>query len=241
MARLRNRAQDLVSVIERRRHEFRRFAASVAEHDSLVARAFVLVARAVDPLRNVGRLGVQQNLDIGFAPIEPRLLVADILDRLANGRIDSVVRDFWSADLAGDDHAVGRRQGLAGDANLIGIDARLRPFTEEQIDDFVRNPIANLVRVPFGHGFTGELVILTSHIHDSPAGRPPPRRLRPHGSVWPRSGRFCQRAFDASSRFWPDRSLYRTDEPPPSSSGEASETTRSTIRRRTLGSRTRKN
>ena len=83
-----------------------------------------------------------------------------------------VVGDFRPADFAGDDDAVGRRQRLAGDADLIGIDARLRPLAEEEIDDFIGNSIANLVRMPFGHGFAGELVILTSHIHDSPAGAP---------------------------------------------------------------------
>ena len=45
-------------------------------------------------------------------------------------------------------------------------------FAEEQIDDFIRNSIANLIWVPFGHGFTGKLVILTSHIANSPAGAP---------------------------------------------------------------------
>ena len=175
VARLRDRAQDLVRVIERRRHVFRRLAAGVAEHDALVAGALVLVAGGVDALGDVGGLRVQQHFDIGVAPVETLLLVADVLDRLANGRIDLVTRDFRPADLAGDDDAIGRRQGLAGDADLIGIDARLRPFAEEEIDDFIRNSIANLVRVPFGHGFTGELVILTSHIANSPAGAPAPR------------------------------------------------------------------
>ena len=241
VARLRDPTQDLVSVIERRRHEFGCFSAGVAEHDALVACALVLVAGRVDALGDVGGLGVQQHFDVSVAPMKAVLLVADVLDRLANGCIDLVVRNFGAAGLTRDDHPVGGGQGLAGDADLIGIDARLRPFAEEQIDDFIRNPIANLVRVPFGHGFTGELVILTSHIHDSPAGAPAATTIvRPHGCLWARRRRFCQRAFDASSRFWSDRSLYRTDEPLPSSSADASEMTRSTIRRRTLGSRTRR-
>ena len=74
-----------MGVIERRRHQFGRLVAGIAEHDALVARAFVLVARGVDALRDIGRLGVQQDFDIGVAPMEPVLLVADILDRRAGG------------------------------------------------------------------------------------------------------------------------------------------------------------
>ena len=166
VARLRDRVQDLVSVIERRRQELRRFAAGITEHDSLVACAFILVTGGVDPLGDVGRLGVQQDLDLGVAPVEALLLVADILDRLARGRLNLFVRNFWSADFPGDNDAVGRGEGLARDADLIGIYACSFPFSKEQINDFVGNPVANLVRMSLGHGFTGELVVLTSHIHD---------------------------------------------------------------------------
>ena len=183
-----------------------------------------------------------RHFDVSVAPMEAVLLVADVLDRLCERLLRSRRgRNFRAADFAGDDDPVGRRQRLAGDADLIGIDARLRPFAEEQIDDFVRNPIANLVRMAFGNGFTGELVILTSHIHRFSCWGA--RRHDDCATSRMSLGaqrRFCQRAFDASSRFWSDRSLYRTDEPLPSSSGDASEMTRSTIRRRTLGSRTRR-
>ena len=46
MAGLGQGAQDLMGVIDRRRHELRRLAAGIAEHDALVAGALVLVARA---------------------------------------------------------------------------------------------------------------------------------------------------------------------------------------------------
>ena len=63
MARFGEIAKDLVRVLDRRRHEFRGLAAGVAEHDALIARAFILVAGRVDALRDVGGLGVQQHLD----------------------------------------------------------------------------------------------------------------------------------------------------------------------------------
>jgi hypothetical protein len=34
--------QDLVGIVERRRHELRRLAAGIAEHDALIARALIL-------------------------------------------------------------------------------------------------------------------------------------------------------------------------------------------------------
>ena len=96
--------------------------------------------------------------------------------------------DFRPADLAGDDDAVGGRQRLAGDADLTGIDARLRAFAEEQIDDLVGDAVADLVRMTFGHGFAGELVILTSHIDDSPAEAPVAATLRGLTDVAGRAG-----------------------------------------------------
>ena len=64
MARLGNEAKDLVRVLNWRRHEFRGLAAGVAEHDALVAGAFVLVAGRVDALRDIGGLGVQQHFHL---------------------------------------------------------------------------------------------------------------------------------------------------------------------------------
>ena len=83
MPRLRDETEDLVTVVDRRRHQLRGLAAGIAEHDALVAGTFVLVAAAVDALRNVGGLWVQQHLDVAFVPVETGLLIADVLDRQA--------------------------------------------------------------------------------------------------------------------------------------------------------------
>ncbi len=55
--------EDLVGVIDRRRHQLRRLLAGIAEHDALVARAFVLVAGLVDALGDVEDWAMQQDLD----------------------------------------------------------------------------------------------------------------------------------------------------------------------------------
>ena len=51
--------EDLVGVVDRRRHQLGRLVAGVAEHDALVAGALVLVAGGIDALGDVGRLAVQ--------------------------------------------------------------------------------------------------------------------------------------------------------------------------------------
>src|SRR5271169_3731005 len=120
----------LVRVKERRRHQFRRLAAGMSEHDALVARALVLVAGSVNALRDIGRLLVQEDFDLGVAPMETLLLVADVPYRLARHLLDDRMGEFGAARLAGDDHPVRGRKGLAGHADLVGIDSRLRPLTK---------------------------------------------------------------------------------------------------------------
>ncbi len=142
-----------MGVIERRRHQLRRLAAGVAEHDALVARALVLVAGGVDALGDVGGLRVQQHLDLGVAPVEAVLLVADVLDRLA--RAVSTICSVGS---------LGPRTSPAMTTRLVvasvsqatriwyGSIPALRALAEEQIDDLVGDPVADLVGMPFGHG-----------------------------------------------------------------------------------------
>ena len=81
-------------IIKGRWHEFRRFAAGVAEHDALVACPFILIAASVYALRNVRRLRVQQHLDLGVAPMKAVLLVTDILDRVTGRRLDLFFRKY---------------------------------------------------------------------------------------------------------------------------------------------------
>ena len=163
VARFGDEAEDFVRVIDRRRHQFRRLAAGVAEHDALIARAFVLVAGGVDALRDVGGLGVQQHFDLGVPPVEAVLLVADLLDRRAGRFLELDRAKVGAAHLAGDDDAIGRRQRLASDADLIGVDARARAFAEEQIDDLVGDAVADLVGMALGNRLAGEQVILSGH------------------------------------------------------------------------------
>ena len=109
------------------------------------------------PLRDVRRLGVQADVDVGGAPVEPLLLVADVAHRGADDALDLGRRDLGAAGLAGDDDEVGGRQGLAGDAG-VGVAGG-----EKGVDHGVGDAVAHLVRVALGHRLAGEEVVGPGH------------------------------------------------------------------------------
>ena len=157
----RQRPQDVVRQVDRRGHQLVGFAARIAEHDSLVAGAYVLVAAGVDALGNIGRLGVHEAIDLRRPPMEPVLLVADAADTIAGDLLAAVVIDrVGTTDLAGKNDLVRRDQGF-------DRDPRVRIGGHVGVDNRVGDLVANLVRVPFGHRFAGENVISRCH-------RPPP-------------------------------------------------------------------
>ncbi len=155
--------EDLVAVIERRRHQVGGLVGRIAEHDPLVARAFVLVARGVDALRDMGGLAVQPVDEFELLPVEAVLLVADVLDHAAHGLLDlferagspfAVFVNALAADFARQHHQLGGGQGFAGDA-------RLRILRQEKIDNGIRDLVRDLVRMAFGNAFGSEQIIGT--------------------------------------------------------------------------------
>src|SRR5882672_2255609 len=150
MPGLRERAQDVVGVVDGSRHETFGLATGIAEHDALIAGAFVLVALGVHALGDVGRLRVNEGLYFHFLPVKAFLFVADVLDGAAYHLLQQFVGDrSGTTRLAGEKDAVRRRHGLDGDAR-IGI------RREIGIDDGVGDAIANLVGMAFGNGFARE-------------------------------------------------------------------------------------
>ena len=163
--RLRQRAQNVVRELDGRRHQLRGLVAGIAEHDSLVARALVLVGAGIDPASDVGGLGVQMNLHIGTVPVEAVLLVADVTNGLPDDLVDALLVDDGlaahqrvgtfvitsQADLAGEHDAVGRDQGLARNAGM-------RIGREKSIDNGVGDAVADLVGMAFRYGFAGEQI-----------------------------------------------------------------------------------
>ena len=142
--------QDGVGVVDRRRHQRVGLAAGVAEHHALVAGALVLVAGGVHALGDVGRLRMQVAGDLRLVPAEAGLVVADVVDRHAGQMGQQVGRDRGrAAGLAGEHHAVGGDQRLAGDAR-VGVGG------EVGVQHRVAEPVGDLVGMAFGDGLGGE-------------------------------------------------------------------------------------
>ena len=131
--------------MDRRRHQRVGLAAGIAEHDALVAGAFVLVAGGVDADGDVGGLRVDQDLDVGLLPVKAFLLVADVLHRLTRRSFDQLVGDrLGTPDLTRQHELVGRRQRFDSNAGI-------RVMAEIKIDDSVGNAVADLVWMALGN------------------------------------------------------------------------------------------
>ena len=163
--------QDPVREENRRRHERAllvdlALGAGVTEHHALVARALFLAALlflGIDAHRDIGRLAVQQHLDVGAVIGEAVLVVADVLDHIARDLADQFAIDHrdavdipeqLAAALAGDHDLVGRAQRLAAepciDEAVVG-DAELDVLLDEGIEDRIGDLIRDLVRMTFGN------------------------------------------------------------------------------------------
>jgi len=110
-----------VREVDRHRHQDRRFAAGVAEHQALVAGALVeiIVVRAIHALGDVGRLLADSDQHRAGVVVETNLgrIVADALDGLPRDLV--VVDDRRGGDLAGDDAQTGGQERLARHARMF--------------------------------------------------------------------------------------------------------------------------
>ena len=137
----------------------------------------------VDAHGDVGRLAVQQHLDVGAVIGEAVLVVADILDDAARDFGDHLAIDHGlvavlveqrrlAAAFAGDDDLVGRAQRLAAEPGIhlafVG-DAELDVVLDEGIEHGVGDLVADLVRMAFRHGLAGEQIIGTWHSETLPS------------------------------------------------------------------------
>ena len=116
-----------MAVIQRRWHQVRRFSRGITEHDALVARAFVLVARGVYALRDVRRLAMQVIFKAQSFPMEAVLRVTDFLNGAADGGLDfclgalgplTIFIHAFAADFACEHNQLRGGQGFARDARF---------------------------------------------------------------------------------------------------------------------------
>jgi hypothetical protein len=126
------------------RHQLRGFAAGVAEHHALVARAFL-----VDAHGDVAGLLVEGHQHAAGVGVEPHVAggVADLADDLADDLGD--VRVGRGGHFAGDDDQAGAAERLAGHA-AAGV------IRQEGIEHGVRDLVGNLVGVAHRDGFGRE-------------------------------------------------------------------------------------
>ena len=165
---LRHPAQDFVAVLDGGGHQLRGLAAGIAEHQALVAGAFVLVRarprRSVHAHGDVAGLLVHHAEHGAVAPVEGGLFVADLAHGLARELAHPLAGDGGGTpDFAADHDQVGRHHRF--DAAAVELRLALR---HEGVHDRVRNPVANLVRMAFGHRLAGEVIIAFEHAADAP-------------------------------------------------------------------------
>ena len=129
-------------------HQHIGLAAGIAEHQTLVTCALVLVVAAIDAHRDVRGLLVQVILEFEMGVVELVLLIADIGNGAANRALDGIHNAghlvLGGTHLTADDHAVRGGKCLAGHTGF-------RFLSEEQVKDSVRHPVAKFVRMTFGH------------------------------------------------------------------------------------------
>ena len=103
-------------------HQHIGFAAGIAEHQALIASAFIFIVARINTHRNIGRLFMQVILEFKMRMVKFVLLIADIFDRGAHCRLDRL-HDAGQIILAGahfaaQNHPVGGGKCLTGHTGL---------------------------------------------------------------------------------------------------------------------------
>ena len=151
--------------MDRCRHENIGLTARIAEHQALIARTLILVARSINALGNIHRLGMNVTINFGILPVETVLLVTDRLDGSAGNFFHTRgVNILGATDFAGHHDPIGGGQGLDSHTAL-GV------TRQECIDNGIGNPIANLVGMSLRHGLTGKKIISFGHGNRPPCNR----------------------------------------------------------------------
>jgi hypothetical protein len=152
------------------------FGAGEAEHHALVAGPLllaILLLFRVHTHRDIRRLAMQQDLDIGAVIRKAILVVTNVFDDAARNFGDHFpVHDGLGAvfvkqrglatALTGNDNLIGGAQRLAAEAGIYGAlvgYAELEIVLDERVENGVRYLVTNLVGMPLRDGFAGEQII----------------------------------------------------------------------------------
>jgi hypothetical protein len=178
---LRQHLQNLVREVDWGGHERAllvdlALGAGEAEHHALVARAlllFALLLLGIDAHGDIGRLAVQQHLDIGAVIGEAVLVVADVAHNVARDLTNQLAVDHGvvavfaeqrrlATALTSNDDLVCGAECLTPEPRIhqaVVGDAELDVVLDERIEDRIRNLVADLVGMPFGNGLAGKEII----------------------------------------------------------------------------------
>ena len=99
----------------------------MAEHQSLITSAFILIPRRIDALSDIRRLGMHINVHFSLFPVEPILFITDVLDGSSSNvfhhiRGNCIRATDLTDDLAGEVEPEGVVDGLL-EAELTGLTA----------------------------------------------------------------------------------------------------------------------
>ena len=150
-----------MGILDRSRHKRVGFVGRVAEHNALIARAFVFIRGRIHALRDMRGLFVQQVRDLYGLVVEFVLLIANVFDASAGDRVDlaHVIFEFVRIRQA---HLTANNNAVCGGKGLC-CNARLGFLGEESVKDGIGNAVADLVWVSFRNGLGSERVILSCH------------------------------------------------------------------------------
>ena len=180
--------------------------------------SLALLLLGVDAHGDVGRLAVQQHLDVGAVIREAVLVVADVLDHAAGDLGDQLAVDHrhavdgleqLAAAFAGDHDLVGGAERLAAQASVdlaVVGDAERDVLLDEGVENGVGNLVGHLIRMTLGYGLAGEQIIGVGHLSTLPqrAGiRAAPDNSMRRFLQCPRSAVKMWAVVGKSRRWWP--------------------------------------
>ena len=135
--------RQLVRELDRQRHQFGGFGASVTKHQALVASALFRRVAAINALRDVWRLLFNSNEHAAGGCIKAHSRAGETNFTHSFARDLLVIHRCFGGDFTGDHHKTGLREGFASDAAVWVL-------CQTRIEHAVRNSVAQLVWVSFG-------------------------------------------------------------------------------------------
>ena len=138
--------ENLVRIMDCRRHQDIGLAAGIAEHQTLITCALILVVTFIDAHRDIGRLLMKVVLEFQMRVMKFFLLIADIGNGTANRALDRCQNAgelvLRGANFTANNHPVGCGKGFTGNA-CLGL------FGQKQVENSVRYAVTQLVGMPF--------------------------------------------------------------------------------------------